>query len=222
MKKAKNEPEKRFSGQVKSLRGMKIGIPLFVLLILALSALIRIPYTAKESYTEIESREVTITEIIEDRESPVQTRICEDAPSAYTVREHYVYGKPYGVSGYKCYAKFRVTNDEETKGEWTYRYVFDISGKKIATAPATYTIPTYATIEFNFETEECTAEDTVKGAYELLSGPTVQACRFETQYRNRTVTRTEIKPSEVQKERLVRKYEPLWQWLAGANKREKV
>jgi hypothetical protein len=219
----KNKPlHKQAVHHVKRFLGWTIGVPVFLILILAALALVKVPYNAKESYIDIVSEQVTINESHDDLTKPIYERICEDIPSVETVKSQFVYGKPYGLNGFKCYAEFKVTNENKTEGEWTYRFIFNMGGKLNYSKTITENIPGGATMKFEFETEECKSEDTISGEYELISRPITNTCYYLTKYAQIVVPKTEIVKREVKKERLVTKQEPLWQKILGYNNFEKA
>ena len=176
------------------------------------------PYQAKESYTELESYEVTTVE--PDPSNVINTRICEYTPAVVTITENSAYGKYFGLSSFKCYGSFRITNQANTEGPWAYRYVFNFSGKTVTSNIINKTIPILSSLVFNFESMECKAGDDITGYPELVGGPLTPKCQYVPIVQNKTVVRTQQRP--VQKERLIIKYEPLWQSIMGYNSNEKA
>lgn len=185
--------------------------------ILLVLALVRVPYMARETYFEVESRPVQ--KIVEDRSSPVYARVCEQAAGRFTITEHKYYIAPYGLKDYKCYSEFRVTNQEDQDYELGYKYVFTVAGRDFETDEKTYLIPKLSSIRFKFELDGCKSGDTLAGRYAATSTPRIEKCSYQTTYLNKTVASAE--EIRIEKERIVRKYEPLyvrlWQLILGAN-----
>jgi hypothetical protein len=226
MEKPKEEKQekKHIGHHIKKQLTKKINLPLYIILavivIIAISIFLKYPYKAKERYTEFENYVVEVQDVEKDT-TPSYVRQCDDVPSVATISNYFVYGKPFGLNGYKCYAEFKVTNENSSDGKWTYRYVFNISGKEVITDPITEMIPKWNKIQYNFETN-CLADDKVDGHYELVSSPTTPICKNVETYLNKTITRNETKQREVVKERIITKYESLWQKILGMNNKEKV
>jgi hypothetical protein len=218
----KNKPlHKQAVHHVKKFLGWTIGVPVFLILVLAILVLVKVPYNAKESYIDIVSEEVTYNKTVNGT-TPISERICEDIPSTETVKSPFVYGMPFGLDGFKCHAEFKVTNENKTAGEWTYRYIFNMGGKLNVSEPITANIPGGATIKFEFDTVDCKKEDTISGNYELISRPVTNTCYYVTKYPQIVIPTTEIVKKEVNKERLITKQEPLWQKILGYNNFEKA
>ncbi len=213
---------KKLVHRVKKSLAMEISLPLGLIILLVIVALIKLPYTAKEVYTETEERIEPVTKTVEDREHPFYERLCKDVPLGIVISDEWVYGKPFGTSGYKCYAEFKVTNKGTADGKWTFTYLFDIGGKKITSEPVTELIPKYTSFTFEFETEQCKEGDKPDGSYLLVSGPVTQTCEYQLTYPNRTITINDTVKVEVQKTRVITKYEPIWQKVIGYNRYEKV
>ena len=216
--KSSGKKKKKLHHRVKKQLGKEVKLSVGLVIILLLLVIVRLPYNAKEVYTEIE--EYTVDVVVPDYDNPVEKRICTPVPADVRL-EPDPFSPFVKTSGkdFICYAKLRVWNDGDQEGDWTYRYTFELGSKNIV-KEVTKTVPPSSSIWFEFEADECQEGDTVTGHYELVSGPIRQDCTYETQYPDKTVT--EKKQREVQKERYVTKYEPLWQKLIGYNKHEKV
>ena len=200
---------------------LTVGVLILVVAVAAALILVKIPYNAKEDYIQTETYDIEIKDVVPDAENKFQEYVCVEKPASVDLSEHDSYKRPFGLYDYKCYGTFKVRNQGTTDGKWTYRYIFDISGKEVATEPKTSAIPKLTASTFTFETE-CLQQDKVSGIFELVSGPTQSDCKYETIIPNKTVTRTETKERQVPKERTMTKYEPLWQKLVGYNDYEKV
>ena len=225
-KKTSKKNSKKQKQQVNIIEHVKqhmlteVGIPAAAIVVLLILVLVKVPYQAQEQYTEIEQYEEPVQKVVpgETREE----RICEQTPAQVTVTSHYNYIRPFGTSEYKCYSEFKVTNQEDTDGKWTYRYIFDVSGKEVITDPEEELIPRLGSITYYFESDVCEREDSVDGTYELVDGPMTTECRYEMVTPNVTVTEMETREREVQKTRIITKYEPLWQKILGYNSHEKI
>jgi hypothetical protein len=217
------DKSKKIVRNIKDHLEMKIGIPVGILLIILVLALVRVPYTAKESYTENETkvRIVTTTEI--DTKNPVWEKVCTDVPAKYTVEEDSFSPFIRAVGkNFECFAKFRVWNIGNSVGKWTYYYSFNVSGRVINKDPVTIEIQPLASVWFEFVSDQCTKADTLTGTYQYVSGPTVSECKNTEVYKNITVNREESYEVPSQRERIITKYEPLWQRMIGYNNFEKV
>jgi hypothetical protein len=214
--------KKMVMNTVKRHLMMKISIPFFVILIFLSLFVIRTPYTAKEKYTDLQPFVEEVTKVIEDRNTPVYARVCEQRliPTEITASEK-AYGMPYGLNDFKCYGKFKVINKGDADGEWTVRYLFNISGRLIQTEMLTQKIPKYTSFSFKFETNDCKQGDMIDGTYQIVTSPSTESCKYETQY-NKTIVVNETRQKEVQRERIITKYETLWQKLIGYNRYEKI
>jgi hypothetical protein len=201
---------------------MKISIPVIILLGLLLLGLIRVPYTAKEIMDVEEKFMTEVNRIVPDYDNPVQVRVCEEEIPRYTISDERVYGRPFGLYDYRCYADFKIRNHDNAEGHWSFKYVFNISGKIIETEPVRHFIPKYSQMTYDFMIEDCIAEDTKKGYYVLLSTPMNSICEYVTEYPEKTVTEQVEETKWVKKEARVPKKEPLWQYLIGYNRFEKV
>lgn len=214
--------KKMVINNVKRHLMMKVSIPVFVILIFLSLFFIRAPYTAKEKYTDLVPYLEEVTKVIEDKNNPTYIRVCQEntIPTEISASEK-AYGKPFGLNDYKCYGKFRVINKGDADGEWTVRYLFNISGRLIQTEMVTKEIPKYTSFEFMFETNDCKQGDYIEGTYQIVTSPSTESCKYETQY-NKTILVNESRNKEVQRERIITKYETLWQKLTGYNRYEKI
>ncbi|NTV23137.1 MAG: hypothetical protein HGA85_02040 [Nanoarchaeota archaeon] len=225
MEKEEKKQEKKSTHveKVQEHLNTKLAIPVFVIiLVIALILFISpiFPYENVQIVTEKELYEEMTTVTEPDMENPIQTRVCEDVPARVTITDFKVIGKPYGLSGYKCYAEFKVTNQEKTEGEWEYMVEFNVSGKKVVTGSIMQTIPPIAPVKYYFESKEgeCTAVDKISASYILVSSPTTQECKFETTYPDKTVNRPVQKERDVKKEVTLKGTESLLQKIMGVNK----
>jgi hypothetical protein len=128
---------------------------------------------------------------------------------------------PYGKD-HRCYAEIKITNMADTSGKWTYKYTFNVNGKNFPVEEQEVEIQSGTSYIYEFTSDICKSGDTVKGEYTLVKGPTTPECNYEEVFEDKTVTKTVVEKSEVEKERKVPKKEPLWQFLLGLNKGEKV
>jgi hypothetical protein len=213
--------KKMVINNVKRHLMMKVSIPVFVILIFLSLFFIRAPYMAKEKYTDLQPYLEEVTKVVEDRNNPYYERVCqtEDLPIEYTLER--TYGKPSGLSDYKCYGEFRAINKGDAEGEWTFRYLFNISGRFIQTEMVTQKIPKYTSFFFKFETNDCEQGDKIEGWRQVVSSPTTETCQNLIRY-NRTMVVNETRQKQVQRERIITKYETLWQKLTGYNRYEKI
>ncbi|MEM2131328.1 MAG: hypothetical protein QXR96_02295 [Candidatus Woesearchaeota archaeon] len=223
-KKQKNELENK--AKIKDHLNKKIQVPFFIifgmiLLIIIVSLFaIRIPYKAKEKYSEIENYVVEVQDVIEDKENPKTERICVEKDAKTKLSELFVYGKKYGF-GYKCYAEFKVSNENNVDGDFIYKFVFEINGKTIETEEKKEFIPKFSLMKYYFETD-CLEGDKPTGNPILISAPKTIECNYETIYPNITITKNETRQREVLKERIVEKTESLFELMIGKNKNNKV
>ncbi len=219
----KDVPNKKniVMSKVKKHLMMKIGIPVFVIIIFLSLFIIRSPYTAKEKYTELQPYTEEVTKVVENRDNPIQVRVCQEEEIPVKVTMESVYGKAVGLTGYKCYGEFKIMNLGDNDGIWSYRYLFNISEKLVQTDPFEQKIPKFTSWKFVFETEDCIEADKKEGHYIMVSAPTKETCKYEIQY-NRTMTVNETKQREMQRERIITKYETLWEKLTGYNRFEKI
>lgn len=136
----------------------KIEIPVFlivgiIILFFVISLFsIRVSYKAKEKYTELENYVVEIQEEKPDLDNPITERVCEEKPAKTRIDNIEVYLKRYGLKEFKCYAEFRVLNENNIDGDFTYKFIFDINGKKQETEEKTLYIAKYSMVKFIFET----------------------------------------------------------------------
>ncbi|MEM4397640.1 MAG: hypothetical protein QW757_03395 [Candidatus Woesearchaeota archaeon] len=223
-KQQKKEQEKK--EKIKDHLNKKIQVPFYIILgmivlILLVSLFaIRIPYKAKEKYFEIENYVVEVQDVIEDKENPKTERICVEKDGKTKISELLVYGKKYGF-GYKCYAEFKVSNENNVDGDFIYKFIFEINGKTIETEEKKEFIPKFSLMKYYFETN-CLEGDKPTGNPLLISAPKTIECNYEKIYPNITITRNETKQREVLKERIVEKTESLFEFLIGKNKNSKV
>ncbi|MFH0875450.1 MAG: hypothetical protein V1859_05915 [archaeon] len=218
-KKEENVKEKTAEQPQKERKHAKhlpiVIIALSVLLLISpIFLIVKAPYQVTESYTDIQPQEVSATRTVEDLSKPIRTQVCEEDNSKIKIEDHNVYGKPYGLTGYKCYASFKVINNDNAAVKKTYRYVFIINGGEYPTAEKVYTIPKLNAITYKFEFDGCKDGDSITGRYELV-GEKEQVCRTVTTYENKTETVTETKLVETTKTRPITKYRPLWQAIFG-------
>ena len=214
--KKSSEKKKKLHHKVKHQLGKEVKLSVGLVVILLLLVVIRLPYEAREVYT---------IKVIEDEDQQVidgyeDVRICTPVP--LEVREEPDPFSPFVKAEGKehiCYAKIRIWNDGDQEGDWTYRYTFEL-GTRTIVKELTETVPPLSSIWFEFEDDACQEGDTVTGYYQMVSGPKRQECTYETQPVYKTVTVKVEK--EVEEERTVTKYEPLWQKLVGYNRHEKV
>lgn len=220
--KADKQNKKHIVHKIKEHLEMKIAIPVGILLLILVLVLVRVPYTAKESYNETEFYTETESVIEPDMENPKQERVCVDVPANIKVEEDYFspYIKAIGKE-FQCEAEVRVWNNGKEKGKWTYKYVFNISGKVVETEPITKEILSLSSGTFMFISDECLDVDTVTGEYVFVSGPTTSNCEYKTVYPNKTVVKEVEKQRDALRERIITKYEPLWQKILGYNNFEK-
>ena len=211
-----SKKEKKLQHHVKHHLTKEVKLSVGLVVILLLLVIIRLPYEAREVYT------VKVTEEVERQEPDgfKEVRVCTTVP--LEVREEPDPFSPFvKVSGkdHICYAEIRIWNDGDQVGDWTYRYTFELGSKTIV-KELTKTVPPLSSIWFEFEDEECQEGDALTGDYEMISGPTKQDCTYVTQPKTKKVT--VIVEKDVEEERTVTKYEPLWQKLIGYNNHEKV
>ncbi len=223
-KKPKKKSKKTVVHHVHKHLSKEVSISVGVVILLLILVLVKVPYEARETYTEYEPYEVEVQETVQNMDDPREERICTESPSEVKIEVDPLspYIKPFGLNEHRCYANFKVWNQEDTGGKWTYQYVFDVSGKEVVTEPQTKPIAKYSSVTFEFESEECQEGDTVTGTYELVESPTTEDCEYVTVYPNVTITKTVTKQKEVEKERVMTKREPLWQLIIGYNRHEKA
>lgn len=223
-KKQEKPVKKKLVNQVKEHLMMQVGLPLGALLLILLVVMVRVPYLAKETYTENETyiELVPVTEL--DTKNPIWAKECTQEPAQFTVEEDTFspHIAAYGVGGFLCKAEFKVRNTATSEGTWTYYYTFNISGRIVSTGPLTKKIQGLATVKFEFQSDECQQGDKLTGTYNFVSGPTATVCKNVVTYKNVTVTKEVTKKRESQKERVITKYEPLWQKILGYNNFEKA
>ncbi|MEM4397418.1 MAG: hypothetical protein QW757_02200, partial [Candidatus Woesearchaeota archaeon] len=213
----KSQKEKK---SIKSKLKKKVEIPVFLIfLVIFLVFLIslfaiRVPYKAKEKYSEVEYYVVEVSDIVEDKDNPKTERVCVEKDAKVKLSELFVYAKPYGLSSYKCYADFKIINENNINGEFVYKFVFDINGKKVETEEKKGFIPKFSSLKYSFETD-CLEGDKPTGEPILVSAPKTIECKYETIYPNITVFRNETRQREVLKERIVEKTESLFERLIG-------
>jgi hypothetical protein len=191
----------------------------FAILALVLFTVMKFPYQAKESYVEIQEVVVETTE--DDHDRPKNVRVCTDVPSNYDVDyNEFVKLVLNGTSDAYCEAWIEVWNHEPTEGKWTMGFVFTVNGMEYPMVTQTKSIGGQRKDKFTFLHNECVTGDTKSGRYEVVSAPTTQECKFETQYEQKIVK--EIVEKKIPKERIVTKYETLLQKVLGTNNVEKV
>ena len=225
MEKTPSTGKKHLSDISKNLNKkfeVSIGAVIALVVIFGILTMWKVPYQAKEKYVETQIYQEPVTQVKPDLANPRDQRVCVDTPSRLTYADHYVYGKVFGLNGYKCYAEFRVTNHEDYDGKWTFRYVFNSSGMLITTDPLIMNVPKLASIIYRFESDKCQQGDRIQGYYELVDGPTTPSCHYETVYLNKTVTTIVEKTRTIEAERVVTKYETLLQKILSSNRFEKV
>ena len=194
-----------------------------VLLIVLVFALVKVPYEVREQYTEIVVEEETYLVEVEDTENPIEVEKCELKKSRLEITNHYTYTEPYGNYDYFCVGEFRAMNHEKEEGEWTFEYVFDVSGKEVVTEPITKKIAGLSPTIFEFRSDECQEKDQdLNGEYVLISEPTKEECTYVTEYPKITIEKTREVEREVPKERIITEQESLWARLFGLNKGKKV
>lgn len=199
-----------------------VAIPAGAILLILVLVVLRFPYQAEVRDIVEEEYEVEIVEQIPDTLNPIEERTCVETAARSRIENHLNFMDEYGLHDYKCKAEFRVWNNEETTGEWTFRYVFDVSGKEVVTEDKTLEIPRISSQWFYFESDECQEGDVLSGTYEMVSYPTTRMCEYHTIIPNKTVIRTETRTREVLKTTIETRSEPLWQKLIGYNRFEKV
>ncbi|MFH2020086.1 MAG: hypothetical protein ABIJ34_01650 [archaeon] len=202
----------------------KVPVPVYMIgaaiLLVLLLFVIKIPYQAKESYIEIEKYEEQVTVM---KDYVVNEEVCKTVPSEIKISENTTYARAFGLSGFKCYAKFKLWNQENTLGEWTIKYAFNVNGKEFLTEPVTKKIPALAAVEFSFELEDtCKSGDSVSGDFVIVSSPTTEICLYQDVTKQKPELETIQKERNVNKERLVPKTESVFQLLLGVNKGEKA
>lgn len=196
----------------------------FLLIFLALALvsfifLFRVPYTARETYTELETYTEPETYI---ESQPVEREKCEDIAYRYAVERHETYGKYVGRD-YLCYAEVTIANHERTDGKWTVSYTFEYDSSTETVDPITRTIFSQTSETYKFEyPEPCERDKELSGDYTVEDYPTNTECRMVTENEDVELTRDVVKQKPVEKQRLITKYETLWQMLIGYNRREKV
>lgn len=215
----KDSGKKKLHHHITHHLSKEIKLTVGLLILVLLFTVPKFEYEAKETQTKIEEYEVDVVET--DYNSPKEVRVCTPVPGK--VREEPDPFSPFvKTSGtdFICYAKIRVWNDGDQEGEWTYRYTFQLGTKTIVKEETIKIQPAPSSEWFEFEADDCQEGDTLTGFYELVSGPIIQKCTYETQYPKITVTET--KQRDVQEEIFITKREPLWQKLIGYNNHEKV
>ena len=217
MAKAKSSgKEKKLHHHVKHHLSREVKLSVGLVVILLLLVIVRLPYEAKEMYT-VKVTEQEPQEVFDKNE---EVRVC--TPVHADVREEPDPFSPFVKASGKdfiCYATIRIWNDGDQEGEWTYRYTFELGSKTIV-REITDDVPPLSSQWYEFEADDCQEGDTVTGFYEMVSGPIIQDCTYKTQPKYKTVMVTVEK--DVEEERTIIKYEPLWQKLVGYNNHEKV
>ena len=114
-----------FLKHVKDHLFMDVGIPAIVIIILLVLVIVKVPYEAKESYTELVTSTKEVPTVVKGE--PEQRRECEQTPAAYRVlQEVQPYGK-YENGEYTCFAEIKVVPEVEVPiSKWTFKYTFDM------------------------------------------------------------------------------------------------
>ncbi len=213
------EPKKQEKKSVKEHvskhmnKNVKVGTIIGIVLVLAI-LFFPVRYEATETYTELNEyeEEYPATEQV----SLGEQEVCVEVPAQ--VKEEPDPLSPFvKASGkeYVCHAELRVWNMDETIGEWTYKYIFNVNGKDFETDPITREIVPLSSYYYIFEIDECDSGDRVTGYYELISSPTTTECNYEEVFEERTVTKTRLVTEEVEKTRKITKTKPLWKKILG-------
>jgi Tfp pilus assembly major pilin PilA len=210
------KPKEDVAKPSKSSKSVPIIIMIIaaILLIAPILLVVKVPYTAKESYTEIVSKITPVTKTVEDKASSYQIRVCDPAKGP-TISSHEVYGREFGLNGFKCFASFKAMNNEEVDKKYSYRYYFIVNGKEFPVDIITQTVPRISSLKYNFEYSECKSGDQISGRYDYIPDPSSQVCRYETHYNNKTITVDETALTEVKKERDITNYRSVWQTIFG-------
>lgn len=215
-KKENSEEKKTVKDHVKKHLDKKVTIGTVVGIALVLIVLFfPVKYEATESYIDINEYEEEYQVKEPDLDNPKDVEVCVDVPAKVKISDNSTANRPFGLYDYKCEASFKVWNQEDTVGEWTYSYVFNINGKEFKTESQTRKIQPLAPLKFDFESDECKEGDKLTGRMELIKGPTTSECEYEVQYDEITVTKTRLVTEEIEKERKVTLTKPLWKKIFG-------
>ena len=216
MAKEKKAEKKTVKERVEKHMNKNITLGAVVGVVLVLVILFfPIKYEATENYIDINeyNEDYQVTE--PDMANPKEIEVCVAIPAKVVISENSTANRPRGLYDYRCEADFKVRNQEDTLGEWTFKYVFNINGKDFETGPQTEKIQSLASIKFEFYSDECKEGDRLTGKMVLVNGPTTQDCTYETQYDDITVTKTRLVTEEIEKQRKVTMTKPLWKKVLG-------
>lgn len=194
---------------------MYIGVGLVATLILVLT-LVKVDYQIREPYIEIEKYTEEIT--VEDIDNPIEKEVCTQKPASVRIEDDRTFKEKSGNKDV-CVGHFRVWNSEKTDGDWVYKYIFNINGKDFEMAPIKKFITAGFPVDFDFKKDDCKSNDVISGRYELIESPTTESCEYVIVYPDKT--KTIEKEREIEKERIIKVQEPLWQNLLGINAEEK-